>query len=409
MLGASVCVLCFGCALDESPQTDSDTRAQMGSTDPAVIGNAADAPIGAGMPIVPIHRADGGELSSNSAPAGQDSRALDASTQPPTATADAQLDASGMRVTRPGQNADDANGTLGANGANDAATPNELDAAARAPKDAKDAQARTAPSTADAQSPTRAAGDAQAPHAADASTPTTPRPADASSTPNTREPELPTPIHRYDFSGTGTTARDLIGGADAELRGSTRLDQGKVVFHQDNTEGVVLPNGLLADLEAFTLLAWVELDSSACWQRIFDFHHLTNAPGTDRSGSEPGALYLTPSGCPGAVPAAGYITQASDDKAMGSQQLELHTPLQIGLMWDARSESLRLIIDGAVRTQVRARVDLDVLALAQGRLGRSYSPSDPVLDGSIDELRLYAQTLDSPTLAEIFRRGPDHP
>jgi hypothetical protein len=222
---------------------------------------------------------------------------------------------------------------------------------------------------------------------------------------------LPQPIHRYDFSGSERVVADRVGEANAELRGNARLTgSGEVQLGETEQDAVALPTGMLAGMQAFTMVGWLTVSSDECWQRLVDFFYYSEQTSQDgQVTSLASRLYLTPISCPDGLPTAGYATQQSRARAQGGQPLnEARRTMMLGAMYNARRQRLQLIVDGVIEAEVTAQIDQRQLQRARVRLGTSYDHSHPVLKGSISEFRIYAQTLDAATISELARRGPDH-
>ncbi|MET0391458.1 MAG: LamG-like jellyroll fold domain-containing protein [Polyangiales bacterium] len=221
----------------------------------------------------------------------------------------------------------------------------------------------------------------------------------------TPEPPL-TPIHRYDFAGTGDVATDLIGGADGRLRDGARFEGGGVVL--DGADDYVeLPPGLLSNLTDVTLLIWLRWDGGQCWQRVFDIGHRRQDP-RDGSVLVAPALYLTLRSCPEDVPTLGYFASPGQvQHVRASEPARVGEQAQLGFRYDARTRQLALIADGAVTAERPLTLQLEAVGNASAWLGRSLFPDDPALDGRLEELRIYDRALDARELQRVFEAGPD--
>lgn len=333
----------------------------------------------------------------------------------------------GTSSTRPGFKPRDPGVTTGsptemdaaaADASVDASMPEHDAGATHAPSKPKDAghpqmsDARVAQMGMDAAA-APAKPDASAPPPADAQVIVdagTPHMPDAQVAVDAATPMLPTPIHRYEFTGSGRVATDSIGHADGELRSGSFLDGAGSVTSttRSNDVGVDLPVGLLADLTGFTIVGWMDVRSDDCWQRLFDFTYFAQrGMGNGNGEIQASALFVTPFGCPDGIPTAAYVTEQMQYRVESPRKLLRPRNLMLGLMYDSTTRMLQLIVDGAVQREARVPINLRELARARGGLGRSYHPDDTPLNGSISELRIYSQTLDAATLSELAKRGPD--
>jgi hypothetical protein len=245
---------------------------------------------------------------------------------------------------------------------------------------------------------------------------------------NTMQPAAavaPQPVHRYSFSGGGRTVPDEQGGKDALIKGDAMLDGHEAVdFNADGDGLVELPADSFAELADFSVLVWLSASSDDCWQRAFDLTFVqkvpvpASGPGAGNGGQGPGqasdmtrselvSLYLTPYGCPDKLPTLGYVNSTSKYHLVGQKAVTQDEDVLLGLTYSAGSQTLRLLLDGELISEQRVPLDLHALRRARAWLGQSYAASDPVLDGSISELRVYASALESAALAQIYVRGPD--
>ena len=168
-------------------------------------------------------------------------------------------------------------------------------------------------------------------------------------------------------------------------------------------EGFVeLPNDLLGESTSFTVLVWLSVSSDACWQRAFDLLH--SEPSN--AGAVLTSLYLTPYGCPDGLPTLGYVADNSKFHLLAESAIAGDGLVQLGASYSARSQTLRLIVNGVVQEEQRIPIDVGTLKRARGMLGRS-DFGDPQLNGEITELRVYASRLEPEELAEVYARGPD--
>lgn len=211
---------------------------------------------------------------------------------------------------------------------------------------------------------------------------------------------VPEPTRRFSFGGSGSSAPDLIGGGDATVHGNAVLDGSGTVSFPGLGDGYVeLPSELLDDAASFTVLLWLSLSSDACGQRALELTH--SQPG---SGST--SLSLSPYSCPDELPTLGYSAGNAQYVLRGETRLKGAGLVQLGLSFSARSQTLRLIVDGVVHNEQSVPVDVRTLQKARGTLGRA-DAGHPQLSGTITELRVYDSRLDPQTLAEVYARGPD--
>lgn len=309
--------------LDGAPDSGTNTHATAGAHSPS-------APLGAGMPVVPIRRLDGGAHSSST-------------------SSDLMSGSSGME-------APDASVALPAT----AAQPSQ-------PIDADGGER------------------------AQSTSPTTP---------------AVSPIHRYDFAGTGTTVFDRIGSAHGQLRGGATLANGSATL-DGSDDFVELPGGLVSPLQDVSVLVWVSWTGGACWERVFDTglieRDTTQAQGERVSSS----LFVTARMCPNDAPAVGFIDGAQQQRVQASVHAPEGSTLQLGFVFDSTARELRLVVNGAIVVRQDTHLQLGVVRDATTWLGRSLFPVDAWFKGRFDEVRIYDRALDAEALAHSFAAGPD--
>ena len=234
-------------------------------------------------------------------------------------------------------------------------------------------------------------------------------------------------IHRYDFSGTGTLVRDLVGGADGTFQNGTLSGLGYAQLNGVE-QYVALPAGIISVLRNATFVMWIDWAGGGAWERVFDFGN------NDRSGvaddpsddgiSEVGkgitTFWLTPRNIP-LDPAV-----LPDEAQLGFQpargRLYAHElgivlpegPIQVAIAIDADAASTSVYLDGqllllAMNPDPTRAIDLGALQDDNNWLGRSQWIQDQVsfFAGTYDEFRIYATALDDAYIAELAALGPD--
>src|SRR6266567_777301 len=125
-------------------------------------------------------------------------------------------------------------------------------------------------------------------------------------------------IHRYSFDAD---ARDLIGGADAELVGDATVNNGAVLLSGNKPSYVNLPNDLFVNLTNVTFEIWVTWNGGPVWQRIWDFGNNDNAE--DIQGAATQSIFLTPNN-------GGGMDLSIFPNGIGGQQVVTAPALAIG-------------------------------------------------------------------------------
>jgi DUF1680 family protein len=208
-------------------------------------------------------------------------------------------------------------------------------------------------------------------------------------------PEL-VAFYRFDETG-GTSAADSSGnaaGGPATLVGGTSFVTGKKTraLRLDGTSGFAqLPSGLVSNVQSCTVAAWVNIAANKPWARIFDF------------GSGTGSyMFLTPQSGAGGIRFA--ITTGG---AGAEQQISTTTALATGA-WKHVAVTLTagtgiLYVDGAEVARSSITLNPSSLGATSGTfIGKSQFGNDPLLNGQIDELRIYSRALSPTDVRALF-------
>src|SRR5665213_2875940 len=208
-------------------------------------------------------------------------------------------------------------------------------------------------------------------------------------------PALP---HRYSFSETGgVSTADSAGGPawTGTLPNGGALSGGQLTLASASSQYASLPAGIVSTLSNFTVMAWVNLVSTANWARIFDFGNNTTV-----------YMFLAPqNGSTGKVRYA--ITTSSSN---GEQPINCNSTLSTGV-WHQVAVTLKgntgtLYVDG-IPVGTNSAMTLKPSSLGgtvNNYIGKSQW-ADPYLNGSIDEFRIYSVALSSAEIAATYTLG----
>jgi hypothetical protein len=204
--------------------------------------------------------------------------------------------------------------------------------------------------------------------------------------------------HRYSFNGD---AKDSAGHADGTLEGAAIISNGKV--HLDGTRGtyVNLPGGLIAGDKAVTFEFWASLGTNRGWCRVFDQGSDTMVNGGRLD------LYFSPhSG------ARDYRLTVMDPNPTErvihiAGNLDNQTNLYVACVLDPPTGFMGIYTNGVLAVSTNKLTSLQSVATNRFYLGRSLFPTDPPLNGSIDEFRIYNAALSAEQISNNFKNGPD--
>ena len=214
----------------------------------------------------------------------------------------------------------------------------------------------------------------------------------------TFSPTLGSLVHRYSFSETnGTTVADSVGRPvwNGTLPNGGTLSNGVLMLSSGSSQYANLPAGIVSSLTNCTIMAWVNLNSTATWSRVFDFGNNTT-----------NYMFLTPQ-CSGSGTLRFAITTNGNG---GEQQINCALPLGTGA-WHQVAVTLNtnrgiLYLDGvAVGTNTSMMLNPAILGVTTNNyIGKSQWP-DPYFNGLFDEFRIYNVGLSSAEIAATAALG----
>lgn len=221
--------------------------------------------------------------------------------------------------------------------------------------------------------------------------------------------DLPAPDLHYTMDDlAGAVVPDTSGnGLDGAISGATGVveaEGGGTALDLPGGSGggyVTIPRGALEGATDLSVSARVRWDGTGgAWQRVFDL-------GTDTTRY----LFATPSNGDGRL-----RTALTTNGGGGEAQASGYGPLRAGdwvtltVTLDTTADRVTTYLDGVVvgsaRSSVAAGDLLTGAAQSAGYLGRSFYP-DPLLDGAIDDFRLYRSVLAPDQVAELGGERPE--
>jgi len=198
-----------------------------------------------------------------------------------------------------------------------------------------------------------------------------------------------------DTSGNGKDASlaNASGGSPIGFSFSAGVVGNALTLSSSKQAYLSLPPGIVSQLSEATIATWVKLKSGVAFQRIFDF-------GLDTSTF----MYLVNAGSSGFVRfRIASVSLNKNQIVEGAEALPVdkwtHVAVTVG---DA---GVSIYVDGAqVAQQAPAAVrPSDLGATANNFIGHSPFPSDPFLDGQIDEFHIYDRVLSSVEIGELVQ------
>ena len=204
--------------------------------------------------------------------------------------------------------------------------------------------------------------------------------------------------HRYSFNDD---ARDSVGHADGTLEGAAAISDGQV--HLNGTPGtyVNLPGGLIAGDKAVTFEFWATLGTNRGWCRVFDQGSETFV---DKGRMD---LYFSPHSGGGDFRLTVMDPNPTERVIRVRGNLDNQTNLYVACVLNPPSGFIGIYTNGILAVSTNTLRSLESVSTNRFYLGRSLFPTDPPLNGSIAEFRIYNAALSSKEITENFKNGPD--
>jgi len=155
---------------------------------------------------------------------------------------------------------------------------------------------------------------------------------------------------------------------------------------------VSLPAGILENIEDFTIAAWVKLEATSTWSRIFDF------------GSGTGAnMFLTPRSSADTLRFAITTSGAGGEQQINSgQRLTKDVWQHIAV---TRSGDIAILYMDGVEVARNSNLTLkpsDLGPTTGNYIGKSQY-EDPYLKGLVDDFRIYSRALSASEIPALFQ------
>jgi hypothetical protein len=223
-------------------------------------------------------------------------------------------------------------------------------------------------------------------------------------------------VHRYSFSESGgSTTADSVGSSDGTLYGGSTLSGGQVAL--DGVDGfVLLPPGIVSNLDALTVEAWVNLSSPAGYATLFAFGDQNTAvPAEGRNyimfqpftgiSNNPTAAALFGTGDPGWIGEQNAVlplVSGGVTNLLGNAYIAVVYHPYAGYV-SFYTNGVLAAINSNVSNPLAQTLGADPL----NGLGVSLYAADPYLTGSINEFRIHNGPLTAAQIAANNALGPD--
>jgi len=226
-------------------------------------------------------------------------------------------------------------------------------------------------------------------------------------------------IHDYKFSETsGTTAADSVPGNsptwDGTLNGGATFGGGQVTL--DGSSGFVqLPAGIVSSMDAVTVEGWASFGPASAWATLFDFGDqdgLISPQGMNYIGFQP----FTGATVPGAAVLYGRGDPGNGDdqgtaySLVGGGVTNYLGNVHVVCVFHPYAGYVALYTNGvlaAINNNVSSPLASTLGSDPLNFLGQSLYASDPFLNASIDEFRIYNGPLSAAQIMADHALGPN--
>jgi hypothetical protein len=182
-------------------------------------------------------------------------------------------------------------------------------------------------------------------------------------------------------------------------QGNAKENNGQVVLEGQRGTYVNLPGGLIADYPAVTFEFWASLGTNRAWTRVFD-------QGSTNGANGQYDLYF----CPHSQRDFRLTImdpQPRERVVTIPGNLDNQTNLHVACVLDPSSGLMGIYTNGTLAASRTDLTSLKSVATNYFFLGRSLFASDPPLNGSIDEFRIYNGAMSASAIAESYKKGPN--
>jgi hypothetical protein len=225
--------------------------------------------------------------------------------------------------------------------------------------------------------------------------------------------------HRYSFRDTvgSSTVVDSVGGANgtivSPLTGGlpVTLDGEQANFPSNNvyqTSGYIkLPVGIISERGDITIDMWCGMNEAKPWARIFDFGSSSKGNDSHNDGNGITSLFFSPLPGGNANPIFDSTMSFGQVQLVGTSPFVIGTEQHVTLVYSYNQNTMKLYINGALVNSATPAFGNTLQTLDDQNVWLGVSQwQDPVLNGWINELRIYEGAFADSDVAASDLAGP---
>jgi len=213
--------------------------------------------------------------------------------------------------------------------------------------------------------------------------------------------------HRFSFNDSAP--KDSAGTAEATLKGTAKIADGKLVL--DNTDKtstdsalsyLEFKSSLLPKSGSVSIVFWITAKENGAFARVVNFGETDNGIGS-------AFIYITPRTSDGQSRAAISATDTASKTYIDFNAIDDGKPHCVAIVIDGTAKKLHVYVDAKEAGTPADLGDntLDKVKPTSNWVGKSSFDNDSGLTGALDELRIYDTALTSDEVTTINKAGAD--
>ncbi len=216
-------------------------------------------------------------------------------------------------------------------------------------------------------------------------------------------------IHRYSFTdGENSLSHihDSVGTAHGTLGapGSSLSGNALTLTAADPNAFVTLPGGMVSGLWDCTIMFWIQIPT-----HTYDWRYAASFGNTLGDGM--GYAYLALMTSSGGSDTRAVITDAQwggEQTATIPDGIPANTMVNYAVVLDRSNGQIRQYVDGQPAGDSATMThNMSVVGTDHSYLGKSVFDPDPLLAGTMDEVRFYDFAMNDEWIIDAYKRGPD--